>query len=77
MSGFPFVEVEWWDAFALAAWSTAQELDDRIEKWQTERTRGYLVRSDGEALVLAMNESEPWLNCQVIPKCCVIGVRRV
>lgn len=73
----PFVEVEWWDAFALAAWSTPQELDDRLEKWIPERTRGFLVRSDGEALVLAMNEDDPWLNCQAIRKCCVVRVRRV
>jgi hypothetical protein len=72
-----FVEVEWWDAFAVPAWSMAHELDDRLEKWEPERTRGYLVRSEGEALVLAMNDGDPSLNCQIIPKCCVVGVRRV
>lgn len=73
----PFVEVEWWDAFALAAWTTMDELVDRLEKWAPEKTRGYLVVSEGEALVLAMNETVPYLNCQAIPKSCVQRVRRV
>jgi hypothetical protein len=73
----PFVEVEWWDAFALGAWSTSVELQERLDKWIPERTRGFLVHSEGETLVLAMNESDPFLNCQAIPKCCVVRVRRV
>lgn len=72
-----FFEVEWWDAFAVPAWSTPAELQDRLDKWQPEKTRGYLVESEGEALVLAMNCEPPFLNCQVIPKSCVERVRRV